>query len=206
MTFLDLDALRDSPVQTNPFDHLMVPQFIGGEALATIGENYPVTVKPGSLPLSSLDYGPVFGRFVEEIQGPEMTRIMSEKFDIDLEGRPTMITVRAMCRERDGQIHTDSKGKLVTVLLYLNTGWEAPGGRLRLLRGPGDIEDYAAEVPPDAGTMLAFRCTPDAWHGHKPFEGPRRAIQLNWVTGDKYLRREQLRHKISAFFKKLRAA
>jgi hypothetical protein len=206
MTFVDLEALRNSPVRGDPFDHLMVPEFIGGEALATIGENYPVTGKPGSLPLSSLDYGAVFGRFIEEIQGPEMTRIMSEKFDIDLAGRPTMVTVRAMCRSRDGQIHIDSKGKLVTVLLYLNAAWEAPGGRLRLLRGPGDIEDYAAEAPPDGGTLLAFRCTPDAWHGHKPFEGPRRAIQLNWVVGEKYLRREQLRHKISAFFKKLRAA
>ncbi len=206
MTFVDLDALRDSPVRGDPFDHLMVPGFIGGEALATIGEDYPVTAKPGSLPLSSLDCGPVFGRFIEEIQGPEMTRIMSEKFDIDLEGRPTMVTVRAVCRSRDGQIHTDSKGKLVTVLLYLNAAWEAPGGRLRLLRGPGDIEDYAAEVPPDAGTLLAFRCTPHAWHGHKPFEGPRRAVQLNWVVDEKYLRREQLRHRISAFFKKLRAA
>ncbi len=206
MTFLDLDALRDSPVRDDPFDHLMVPGFLGGEALATIGENYPAAARPGSLPLSSLDYSPLFGRFIDEMQGPEMTRIMAEKFAIDLEGRPTMVTVRTMCRDRDGQIHTDSKGKLVTVLLYLNAAWEAPGGRLRLLRGPGDIEDYAAEVPPDGGTLLAFRCTPDAWHGHKPFEGPRRAIQLNWVAGENYLRREQIRHKISSFFKKFRAA
>jgi Rps23 Pro-64 3,4-dihydroxylase Tpa1-like proline 4-hydroxylase len=117
-----------------------------------------------------------------------------------------MVTVRAHCRARDGQIHTDSKGKLITVLVYLNQSWEADGGRLRLLRSPDDIDDYVAEVPPDEGTLLAFRCSDNAWHGHKSFEGPRRAIQLNWVVDDAYLRREQRRHRISAFFKSFRMA
>jgi hypothetical protein len=115
-----------------------------------------------------------------------------------------MVTVRGQCRPTDGKIHTDSTGKLVTVLLYINGGWSAPGGRLRLLRTSTDIEDYAVEVPPDAGTLLAFRCTDNAWHGHKPFEGARRSIQLNWVRDAAYLRKEQIRHRVSAFFKRAR--
>ena len=114
-----------------------------------------------------------------------------------------MVTVRGHCRARDGQIHMDSKDKIVTVLLYLNPSWEEDGGRLRLLRRPGDIEDFAAEVPPDEGTMLAFKCSDNAWHGHKSFEGERRAIQLNWVTNERYVRREQRRHKVSSLFKRL---
>src|SRR3546814_4116056 len=80
-----------------------------------------------------------------------------------------MVTLRGQSRAKDGAIHTDSRTKLITALIYLNSAWESDGWRLRMLKGPDDLEDYAAEVPPEAGTLVAFRCTPAAWHGHKPF-------------------------------------
>jgi len=203
---IDLDRLRDAPLTQDPFDHIIVPGFIREEALESVHRDYPDVGKPGSFPVASVDCGPSFEQVLREIQSPEMTAAISEKFGIDLAGRPTMVTVRDRCRERDGQIHIDSKGKLVTVLIYMNPPWEESGGRLRLLRGPDNLDDYVAEVPPNEGTLLAFRCTPDAWHGHKPFEGRRRAIQLNWVVSDSYLKREQRRHRLSAFLKKFRAA
>ena len=203
---IDINRLRETPVNHDPFDYMVVPGFIREESLESLHKDYPDVGKPGSFPVSSVTCGPSFEQVLREIQSPEMTAAIEEKFDIDLAGKPTMVTVRDRCRERDGQIHVDSKGKLITVLIYMNPPWEDGGGRLRVLRGPGDIEDYAAEVPPDAGTLLAFRCTPDAWHGHKPFEGRRRAIQLNWVVDASYLKREQRRHRLSAFLKKFRAA
>jgi hypothetical protein len=90
------------------------------------------------------------------------------------------------------------------VLIYMNNAWEAITGRLRLLRGPHDLNDVIAEVPPEEGTMLIFKNEPNAWHGFEAFEGPRRVIQLNWVTDQGVVRREQTRHRISAFFKRLR--
>ena len=48
-----------------------------------------------------------------------------------------MVTARGVSAARDGQIHTDSRTKLITVLIYMNNAWEAKTGRLRLLRGPG---------------------------------------------------------------------
>ena len=68
-------------------------------------------------------------------------------------------------------------------------------GRLRLLRGPDNLEDVIAEVPPDEGTLLIFKNEPNAWHGFHAFEGPRRVIQLNWVTDMGVVRREQFRHR-----------
>lgn len=203
---IDIDRLRETPLNNDPFDHIAVPGFIRAEALESLHGDYPDVGKPGSYPVASVACGPAFEQALKEIQSPEMTAAIEEKFGVDLAGRPTMVTVRDRCRERDGQIHTDSKGKLITVLIYMNPPWEESGGRLRLLRGPGDIENYAAEVPPNEGTLLAFRCTPDAWHGHKPFEGRRRAIQLNWVVDEKYVKREQRRHRLSAFLKKFKAA
>src|SRR5947209_15008717 len=44
--------------------------------------------------------------------------------------RPSMVTVRGRAQRKDGRIHADSKSKLITVLIYMNATWEAPGGRL----------------------------------------------------------------------------
>lgn len=203
MSLIDHEKLRAASVVAEPFQHLVAPGLVSGEALQSVLRNFPNMERPGSVPLTALEYGPAFGELVEDLRSPEVTEMLSEKFKTDLRKRPTLVTVRGKCRARDGKIHTDSKDKIVTVLLYLNPSWEKEGGRLRLLRQPDDIEDYVAEVPPDEGTMLAFKCSETAWHGHKPFEGERRAIQLNWVTEERYVRREQRRHKFSSFFKRI---
>ena len=76
-----------------------------------------------------------------------------------------------------------------------------PAGRLRLLRRPDDLDDYAAEVPPLAGTMVAFRRSATSFHGHHAHVGARRSIQLNWVTNAGVVRRELGRHRWSARLK-----
>ena len=96
----------------------------------------------------------------------------------------------------------DSKTKLITVLVYMNGRWEAPGGRLRLLRTPDSLDHAITEVPPDEGTLLAFKVTGNSWHGHEPFVGERRVIQLNWVTGTDVVQHEQRRHRLTAKIKK----
>jgi len=201
---IDLDAFAATPLTREPFPFLMVPHFVRPGAMAAINADYPLVEHPGSFPLPILQYGPAFAAFIAAIQGPAFTRAVEEKFGISLEGRPTMVTARGVSAAKDGQIHTDSRTKIITVLIYMNNAWEAKTGRLRLLRGPDDLEDVIAEVPPEEGTLLIFKNQPNAWHGFHAFEGPRRVIQLNWVTGMDVVRREQTRHRISAFFKRLR--
>jgi hypothetical protein len=151
-------------------------------------------------------YGPVFARLIEEMRSEEFRKAFEEKFNIDLTSRPDMITVRGRCSEKDGKIHTDSETKIITILVYMNSAWESSGGRLRLLRSGTDLEEVILEVPPTEGTLLAFRRSANSWHGHKPFSGPRRVIQFNWVTSEAVVRREQNRHRFSAWMKKLRGA
>jgi hypothetical protein len=201
---IDLDAFDAAPLAREPFAYAMVPHFVKAEAMMAINADYPLVTHPGSFPLPTLKYGPAFATFMQAIQGPEFTRAVEKKLDVDLTGRPTMVTARGVSAARDGQIHTDSRTKLITVLIYMNNEWEAKTGRLRLLRGPDDLNDVIAEVPPDEGTMLIFKNQPNAWHGFEAFEGPRRVIQLNWVTDEGVVWREQTRHKVSAFFKRLR--
>lgn len=205
-SMLNLAALQDTPLRHDPFDHVVVPDFVPAEDLRRVMADFPAVDSPGSYPLHALQSGGAFSALTDILQGEEMTAAISKKFDISLSDHPTMITVRGQCRPSDGKIHTDSNGKLVTVLLYLNESWDTDGGRLRLLRTPDDLDDFAVEVPPACGTMLAFRCTENAWHGHKSFEGMRRSIQLNWVRDSGYLRKERFRHSVSALFKKARFA
>jgi hypothetical protein len=201
---IDLAAFEAAPLTREPFPFVMVPRFVKSEAMAAINADYPRVEHPGSFPLPTLDYGPAFARFIQAIQGAEFTRAVEQKLGVDLQDRPTMVTARGQSAARDGQIHTDSRTKLITVLIYMNNAWEAKTGRLRLLRSPDNLEDVIAEVPPDEGTLLVFQNQPNAWHGFHAFEGPRRVIQLNWVTDMGVVKREQTRHRVSAFFKRLR--
>jgi hypothetical protein len=200
---LDTDALANTPCGHDPYDYVIVPGFVRAAALPAIHETYPEINQPGSFPYQSLAYGDAFSSLLDELQGPEMRAAIEKVFDVDLTDRPTTVTVRGRCQLKDGRIHQDSTEKIVTVLVYMNPDWEEPGGRLRVLRSDRDLEDYAAEVPPAEGTLLAFRRSDTSHHGHKPFEGQRRVLQLNWVNSDKFARRERRRHAISAFFKRL---
>lgn len=201
---LDTDALANTPRERDPYDYVIVPGFVRAEALPAIHETYPDIDQPGSFPYHTLEYGPAFSALLDELQGPAMRAAIEKVFDVDLTGRPTTVTVRGRCQPKDGRIHQDSTEKIITVLVYMNPAWEESGGRLRVLRSDNDLEDYAAEVPPAEGTLLAFRRSDTSHHGHKPFEGQRRVLQLNWVTSDKFAKRERRRHAISAFFKRLR--
>ncbi len=205
MSILELDALRQTPLVSEPFEYLLVPRFIKAEHLDAIERDFPPIAQGGSFPLNSLRYGPAFQQLTGELLGDELRHIFAVKFDMDLSERPATLTVRGRTRLKDGQIHTDSKTKLITVLLYLNKSWSADGGRLRLLRSEHNLEDVVAEVPPDQGALVAFRCRPNAWHGHHPFEGERRSLQLNYVVDESASRWSSLRHSMSAVFKALRS-
>ena len=64
-------------------------------------------------------------------------------------------------------------------------------------------EDIIVEVPPVAGTLLAFKRSDNSWHGHEPFAGERRVIQFNWLTSQGNRQIAMLRHHTSASFKRV---
>jgi hypothetical protein len=203
MHLLDLAALRGTPLTRLPFPYVVVPGFIPPDACQAINADYPAIQHPGSFPIREVKYGPVFRSLLEVLQGDALRSVIEEKFDVDLKGRPMMITVRGRCGTRDGNIHTDAVSKIITMLIYMNPKWEEAGGRLRLLRSADDIEDVITEIQPVEGTLVAFRRTDNSYHGHKPFIGPRRVIQVNWVTSRGKERREVLRHRLSAWMKRM---
>lgn len=202
-SLLDFDRLRAAPVVHSPYDYVLISDFIRPQWQDPLIAAYPEVKKGGSFPLSTVQVNASFGALIDAMNSETFRQIVEEKFDVDLTGRPTMFTVRGRCRRTDGKIHTDTESKIITVLLYMNPRWQDDGGRLRLLRSGTDIEDVAAEIPPTVGTLLIFKRSDKSFHGHLPFDGERKVVQMNWVTHQKFVDREAKRHRRSAFFKLL---
>lgn len=201
---IDIESIKGTSVVSSPFPYMIAQKALHASSLLDIQKDYPVIEDAGSFPIASVTYGKKFEALLEELKGDEFRSVVEKKFDMDLSNKPVLVTVRGCADHKDGRIHTDSKSKLITVLLYMNEDWQPDGGRLRLLKNNQDLDDYVAEVPPEAGTMLLFKVTDNGWHGHKPFIGVRKVIQLNYIASESALDKHQIRHRISAKLKQWR--
>jgi hypothetical protein len=200
---IDLDVVATAPVAEAPFPYFLATGVLSPDGLSEVRGDFPDIAQPGVFPLKELTYGQGFAKLIHQIRSRELEEILEAKFDVDLADKPLMITVHGHCQRKDGRIHTDSTDKIITCLLYLNDTWNQDGGRLRLLRSADNIEDVIAEVPPDGGTPVAFKRTDNSWHGHHPFEGPRRYVMFNWVRSEAALKKNIGRHTLSARIKRL---
>ncbi len=177
---LNVDKLAATPLNRDPYDYLVVPGFLDRVVVDAVNADYPQIPSAGNKDYETYERGPAFDAFIAELTGPEMRKALSEKFDVDLTDSTTTVTVRTFSELSDGNIHTDHWSKIVTVLVYFNDGWEGDGGQLRILRSKDDIEDYAAQIPPMAGSLMAFRRCDHSFHGYVRYKGPRRMVQMSW--------------------------
>lgn len=180
-TLLDLDAIDRSPLNRDPFDFLVVKDAIAADKIATLNQDYPVIDRPANFSPKDLSYGPSFGQLLKELDSDEFEQHVADKFGVNLSGCVKTITARKYSEPSDGNIHTDHWSKVLTLLVYFNPEWNQQGGKLRMLRSLNDIEDYAAEVAPVGGTVLAFRRSSKSFHGYRQFDGERRMVQMSWV-------------------------
>ncbi len=200
-SILDLDTFNATPLQQQPYEHIVVPNFIKPDAIADVVSDFPILHQPGSFPIDKTVYGKSFAALIDQFRKPEVAEAFSRKFDVDITDRPLVATVRGFMQKKDGRIHTDTESKIITILIYMNETWDHEGGRLRILRDDHNLDNYSSEVAPLAGTLLAFRRSDTSWHGHKPFVGVRRSIQLNWVTDADFVEEHYGRHNVSAAVK-----
>jgi SM-20-related protein len=182
-TLFDFAAFDATPLVREPFDYLIAPGFLRPEALDALNRDFPPIEGPSNYGPERLTYGPSFAALLDALRGRAFATHVERKFDLDLADCATTISIRRFCEATDGNIHTDHKSKLITILLYFNRDWPHASGRLRMVRSATDLEDYAAEVVPAGGTLLAFRRTDNSFHGHKPFVGERRILQLSYTKG-----------------------
>ncbi len=193
---LNIEKIAQTQLNHHPFEHCIIPEFINPQALESLNQDFPRITDPANHNPEKLSYGPAFKTLLEQLNHPSFSDALGEKFGVQLTGYPSTITVRDQCELSDGDIHTDHWTKIVTILLYFNQEWPHEGGRLRLLKSADDIEDYAVEVKPEGGAMLAFLRSDHSYHGHKRFVGERRILQMNWV---KPSRVAQITQKLDRF-------
>ncbi len=100
MTLIRIDRFRAGVLATEPFNHLVVPNFVPESALPDSLADFPKIERGGSFPLTSLNYGSVFKQFCDQLRGPDLRDAFSEKLHIDLSDRPTTLSSSETFRNR----------------------------------------------------------------------------------------------------------
>jgi hypothetical protein len=202
MSFVNLDAVREAPLSREPYSFLLGKNFLREEHVEEIADEFPAIAKPGYLTVDEVNLNGHFKSFIDELEGPELTEALSQKFGLDLHPFPRLTTIMKLSQPKYGAIHTDGASKVMTMLVYMNGAWDQnSSGRLRVLYDGMHFEPYAVEVPPTMGTVFAFLRADNSWHGHLPFEGERRVVQIAWVRSQEDLDRKRKRNRVSQVFK-----
>ena len=202
-SILKLDALKNAEVSSTPYPFFVVENALADNEVQAVIQDFPKIEQGGSFNIEDVEIKPNFDRFLKSLDTPEFRQILTDKFDVNVMEHPMMITLRGYSRQKDGRIHSDSKSKLLTVLIYLNESWDAPNGRLRILNDDKDINNYVAEINAGPGALVAFKVTDNGWHGYIPYEGQRQSIQINFLTSEKANAKHKFFHGLSAKMKKI---
>jgi SM-20-related protein len=199
---INLDTIKSTKLKTEPFPYFAIPQSLDDTKLAQLVQEFPNIQRGGSFNKEDLDLSSNYQALHDSLDSPAFRQALSDKFDVDVMGSPLMLTYRGFSRKKDGRTHTDSKTKLLTILIYFNDGWPAETGKLRILNSD-NMDDVAEEVNPTAGSMIAFKVTDNCWHGYPSFEGTRNAIQVNFLASEAASKKHKFFHKISAKLKSI---
>jgi hypothetical protein len=200
-----LDEARCT-VRREPFAFLVARGQLPDAAADVLGRDFPRYESAGFFPYEPQECGPSIVACVEALTAPAFAQALGERLGIEhLERHPPLVTICRLLNKRHGTIHTDSRSKLATALLYLEPEWpHGSAGALRFLARIDSIDAMVApEVAPVYGTLVAFRRAEDSFHGHLPFEGERRVIQVAWLTSAEEMARKTKRGHFSRLLKKL---
>ena len=202
MSIIDVASLRDAQPAHEPYDFILASRFLKQDAVEDLRRDFPQIDKPGYLTVDEVRLQGRFKELIDELEGPELTEELSRKFGLDLHPFPRLTTIMKRSQPKYGAIHTDGPSKVMTMLVYMNDEWEQDaGGRLRVLYDGKNYEPYVLEVPPTMGTMFAFLRSDNSWHGHLPFAGERRVVQVAWVKSQADVDRKKKHNKMAQFFK-----
>lgn len=191
-------------IRDSPFSFLVAAGQLPGQFGSTLREDFPRYAGAGYFPFEESDCGPSVRRLVAELTAPAFADAIGARIGVERLGQyPILVTLCRSLNKRHGTIHTDSKSKVASALLYLNESWpDTSAGCLRLLRRIDGIDDMLVpEIKPLYGNLVAFKRSENSFHGHLPFEGERRVIQVAWLTSEAEKQRKTRRGRVSRFLK-----
>ena len=187
-------------VRAAPFPLLVADRVLDPACEQDLGNDFPRYRGAGFFPHADSDCGPAINALVRELTAPAFADRIGDLLGIgQLSRYPVLVTICRALNLRHGTIHTDSQSKVASALVYLNPDW-APthAGCLRFLSSGDDIEALVApEIKPVFGALTAFRRTDNSFHGHLPYEGERRVIQVAWLVDVAAVHRKTRRGRFS---------
>src|SRR5579871_3871043 len=145
-----LDPVRldrpDTDVRQEPFPFMIAHGQLPDEARGDLDRDFPKYASAGFFPYDPSDCGPSVNLLVQQMTTPEFASTIGRQLGIEKLGSyPTLVTLCRALNKRHGTIHTDSRSKVATALLYLNPQWpDTSEGCLRFLNRIDDIDDLAA--------------------------------------------------------------
>lgn len=196
----------DTTVMLEPFPFMVAHGQLPDEARGDLGNDFPPYTSAGFFPYEATECGPSVNQLIHDMTSPAFAGAVGKLLQIDnLHQYPTLVTLCRLLNKRHGTIHTDSKSKVATALIYLNAQWpDSSDGCLRFLHKIDDIDSLIApELIPLYGELAVFKRGENSFHGHLPYEGERRVIQVAWLTSDEARLRKTKRGKFSRAFKKM---
>jgi hypothetical protein len=176
------------------------------DAKADLRRDFPNYPEAGFFPHKVEDCGQSVNALIAEIVAPAFADALGDRLGVpNMSKLPALVTLCSRLNRRHGTIHTDSKSKVLTALVYLSTDWpHGSPGCLRFLKSIDDIESMVVpELLPVYGNLAAFKRADNSFHGHLPHEGERMVVQIAWLTSEEELLRKQKRGSYTHWFKKL---
>ncbi len=191
-------------VREAPFPLLIAEGVLDPDAELALIHDFPAYRGAGFFPHADADCGPAINALVRELTASAFADRIGALLGIErLSQFPVLVTICRALNLRHGTIHTDSQSKIASALVYLNPDWvPTHAGCLRFLSSGNNIEALVApEIKPLYGTLTAFRRTDNSFHGHLPFEGERRVIQIAWLVDAAAVDRKTRRGRFSRAIK-----
>ena len=198
----DVRPFLAAPLRNDPYPHIVASGCLRPETLAGLRRDFPRLTRPGYHPPETFTAEGAFAALLAQIEAGVLDRAMTAQFGIDFTALPRLVTVRFTSAAHEGRAHTDSARKVATMLIYLHPGWASPEGRIRVLRSRS-MDDLVAEIGPEEGNVFAFLRSDTSWHGHTPFVGERRVVQVAWLRDAAAATRKRRQGRLSWWLKGL---
>ncbi len=80
MSMINLQAVREAELHTDPFDFMVVPGFLSADVLARVNADYPAIESAANHALDNVQYGPAFAELMEEMRATEFATTLGDRF------------------------------------------------------------------------------------------------------------------------------
>jgi SM-20-related protein len=81
---LNLGAIDVADFSREPYPHFLGEGFLKDEAIQDLRRDFPAITKPGYLTVGDVDLKGRFRDLIDELEGPELTEVLSRRFGLDL--------------------------------------------------------------------------------------------------------------------------